>query len=71
MNNYEKPDEDWNAMHEEINRHMDEYTALAQQVAQKNAECKECLKKLGSKIYAENDLIIKEQAEENAEAADN
>ena len=70
MNNYEEPDEDWNAMHEEIHRHMDEYTTLAQQVAQKNAECKECLKKLGSKIYAGNDLIIKEQAEENTEAAD-
>ena len=49
MNNYEEPDEDWNAMHEEINRHMDEYTALAQQVAQKNAECKECLKNLAPK----------------------
>ena len=47
MNNYEEPDEDWKAMHEEMDRHIDEYTALVQQVAQKDAECKDCLKKLG------------------------
>ena len=59
MNNHEEPDEDWTAMREEMDRHIDEYEALAQQVAHKDAECTECLKKLGFKIYAENDLIIK------------
>jgi len=71
MNNYEEPDEDWKAMYKEIDRHMNEYTVLAQQVAQKNAECKECLKKLASKIYVENDLIIKAHPEEPTKDADN
>ena len=59
MNNYEEPDEDWKAMHEEVERHIDEYEALAKQVAQKNAECKEHLEKLASKICAENDLVVR------------
>lgn len=70
MNNYEEPDEDWKSMREEMDRHIDEYEALAQQVAHKDAECKECLKKLGFKIYAENDLIIKAHPGGNAEASD-
>ena len=70
MNNHEQPDEDWKAMHKEMERHIAEYEALAQRVAQKDAECKECLKRLGFKIYAENDLIIKSHPGENAEASD-
>ena len=59
MNNHEEPDEDWKSMREEVDRHIAEYETLAQRVAQKDAECKEYLKKLGFKIYAENDLIIR------------
>ena len=64
MNNYEEPDEEWKAMHEEMDRHLDKYRALAQQIAQKNVESKERLEKLASKIYAENDLMIKTRADE-------
>ena len=39
MNNYEEPDEEWNAMHAEIDRHIDEFKALEQQLAQKEATC--------------------------------
>ena len=64
VNNYEVPDEEWVAMRKEIDRYIKEYEAVAQQVAQKDTECKKELERLRSIIYAAHDPMVGNQSNE-------